>query len=529
MRIASVNLANHDTGVTIIEDGIVTNTFLTERSSRIKHGGNVVKHSEDVVGNVDNFSKISFSLFNPAPNGVLLSDNQYPHSLKKERPDKFRIDIEDHHLCHAYCGYYTSNFDDAVVFVLDGNGSFTISVVNGMLLMEGASVFVFKGGTLDEVIYKEYVTVDSEKNRLYNNAPPGNDIKLDDINLISGKLTVGHQYASVCMKLGLGDEFAAGKLMGLAQYKGHEEKLSGKYQTEEWIDKVKEAHSIQKITEEKIKNFIDEYVKSTGINNVIVTGGVFLNCVATYKLLDSNYNLHVDPVCNDNGISIGNALKTCYEEDTTPQRLTNVYLGHRETDLESKISQCNFEIIRDITPKQVAHIICEGNAVALFQGNSEIGQRALGNRSILFDPRVVDGKNIVNRIKKREDYRPFAASVLVEYAKDWFDMKGLDESPYMSYAMDAYQHTIDTVPAVIHADNTCRIQTVSRQKNCHFYNVIEEFAIQTKVPMLLNTSFNLGGEPLVETFDDAANTLKNSELKYLYLPENKVLCVDINT
>lgn len=526
MLIASANLANHDTGVTIIEDGVVTKTILSERVSRIKHGGNILSNFENTVGDIEKYKKISISLFNPAPNGIQLRKDQYPYFLEEARPDKFRVDIEDHHLCHAYCGYYTSNFDEAVVFVMDGNGSFVTSVIGGMILMEGASVYTFKNGRVDRIIYKEYVTVDSEKKRMYGGYPPGNDIKLNESNIISGRLTLGHHYASTCLKLGLGDEFAAGKLMGLAQYKTHEEKLSSDYQSDEWIYKVNQAHLMQKNAEDRIESFLDKYVESTGITNVIVSGGVFLNCVATYKLLNKKYNLHVDPVCNDNGISIGNALKCCLDEGIIPKRIPNVYLGYQEEDLEDKIRQSNLEIIESVTYKQVVDIICHGDAVALFQGRSEIGQRALGNRSILFDPRVEDGKTLVNKIKKREDYRPFAASVMAEYANQWFDMRGIDQSPFMSYAVDAYDNTIEKVPAVIHADNTCRIQTVSEQQNYHFYNLIKEFASQTNIHMLLNTSFNLGGQPLVETFDDAVYTLKNSELKYLYLPEQKILCVD---
>jgi carbamoyltransferase len=129
----------------------------------------------------------------------------------------------------------------------------------------------------------------------------------------------------------------------------------------------------------------------------------------------------------------------------------------------------------------------------------------------------------VNRIKRRENYRPFAASVLLEYVNEWFDMKSLKESPYMSFAVDAKENAIQQVPSVIHVNNTCRIQTVNKKQNLHFYNLIKEFYNKTKVPMLLNTSFNLAGEPLVEIFNDALHVMNNSELKYVYFPEVKTL------
>ena len=141
----------------------------------------------------------------------------------------------------------------------------------------------------------------------------------------------------------------------------------------------------------------------------------------------------------------------------------------------------------------------------------------------MFDPRVLNGKDIVNRIKKRENFRPFAGTILQEEAHKWFNMLSLEESPYMQYAVDAYKNAIEEVPAIIHADNTCRIQTVTQNQNNYFYNLISHFFERTGVPMLMNTSFNLGGEPLVETFQDAIYTLKNSMIEYLYLPEVETL------
>lgn len=167
----------------------------------------------------------------------------------------------------------------------------------------------------------------------------------------------------------------------------------------------------------------------------------------------------------------------------------------------------------------IVQLLLEQNIVSIFQGRSEAGPRALGNRSILFDPRNPDAKDIVNKVKKRESFRPFAASVLAEEASYWFDMRGLKESPYMMYAMNAHVDVWGLIPGVLHVDKTCRIQTVTKTQNKHYYNLIFEFFKETKVPMLFNTSFNLAGDPLVHTIDDAIDTLKRSEIEYLYLPE----------
>jgi len=180
-------------------------------------------------------------------------------------------------------------------------------------------------------------------------------------------------------------------------------------------------------------------------------------------------------------------------------------------------------IIKNIDYCEVAKIIANKNIVALFQGQSEAGHRALGNRSILYDPRDPKGKDFVNKVKKREWYRPFAASVMLDYASEWFDMAGLKESPYMMYAFDVLEDKKHLIPCVVHVDNTCRIQTVSQSQNPHFYNLISTFNVLTGVPMLFNTSFNLAGEVLVETKEDAIDTFNRSDIKYLYFPETQEL------
>ena len=157
------------------------------------------------------------------------------------------------------------------------------------------------------------------------------------------------------------------------------------------------------------------------------------------------------------------------------------------------------------------------DVVALFQGLGEIGPRALGNRSILFDPRNKNGKAIVNRFKKRENYRPFAGTVLLEHAKDWFDMGNIEESPYMLYSIPVKKDKIELIPAIVHVDNTCRIQTITEKQNKFFYNLIKAFYEKTNVPILLNTSLNIAGDPLVNTYEEALNAIKQAGIKHLYV------------
>ena len=157
--------------------------------------------------------------------------------------------------------------------------------------------------------------------------------------------------------------------------------------------------------------------------------------------------------------------------------------------------------------------------MCLYQGRSEAGPRALGNRSILFDPTVANGKDIVNEVKHREWFRPFAGSVMAEHASEWFDFRSRTDSPFMMYAVNVLEDKQSSIPAITHVDGTCRIQTVTSEQNPHYYELISEFNKLKGVPILFNTSFNLAGDPLVETVKEALDTLERSEMKYLWLPD----------
>lgn len=183
------------------------------------------------------------------------------------------------------------------------------------------------------------------------------------------------------------------------------------------------------------------------------------------------------------------------------------------------------KLLNNTSAKDVANVIAEKNIVALFQGQSESGRRSLGNRSILYDPRDPNGKDHVNTIKKREWYRPFACSILLEYAHEWFDMASLKESPYMMFAIPVLKHKQHLIPNVIHVDGTCRIQTVTKDQNENFYSLLKSYNDITGIPLLLNTSFNLSGESIVETEDEAIDILNRSDINYLYLPEKHMLCI----
>lgn len=183
-------------------------------------------------------------------------------------------------------------------------------------------------------------------------------------------------------------------------------------------------------------------------------------------------------------------------------------------------------IVENISYKDVSILLKKGNIVCLFQGKSESGPRSLGNRSILFNPTIKGMNDTVNMLKCREKYRPVAGTILEENVDEWFDMMGIKSSPYMSYAVEVFEEKIDKISAVCHVDGTCRIQTVSKEQNKHYYNLIKSFYFITGIPILGNTSFNLAGEPLVETLDDAYSTFYKSKIPYLFLPEKNQLVVN---
>jgi carbamoyltransferase len=210
------------------------------------------------------------------------------------------------------------------------------------------------------------------------------------------------------------------------------------------------------------------------------------------------------------------------QDDETIRPGTTLYLGppqsYTNEEIKKQVEDFGGELT-DATHKDIVKLLRDKNIVTIFQGRSENGPRALGNRSVLFDPTFEDGKDFVNTVKRREYFRPFAGTILQDDVHEWFDLRGMKDSPFMMYAVNCQPGVAEKIPSIIHVDGTCRIQTVTEEQNTHYYNLIKAFKEETGIPILFNTSFNLGGEPLVETLEDALWTLQQSEIEYLYLPE----------
>ncbi len=289
------------------------------------------------------------------------------------------------------------------------------------------------------------------------------------------------------------------------------------------------AASTQKKLEELVTYIVKESIKETSSENLCLAGGVALNCSANLSILQSVLdvkNLFVQPASSDRGLALGAALAVSAESDGRPDPLSTVAYGPvysegtiKEALLLSGVSYVHLEDSELF--ESIAKELSNGAIVGWFQGRSEFGPRALGQRSIIADPRDKMMKDKINsRIKFREEFRPFAPAVLEERASDVFEMKGA--SPFMTVAYPVRQDWQKKIPAVTHINGTGRVQTVSKLSNSKFWGLISEFNKITGVPVLLNTSFNVKGEPIVERPSDAISTFFACGLDILVL-ENFVI------
>jgi carbamoyltransferase len=546
----------HNGSAALVVDGELVFYSEEERLSRLKYDGNpfkamlhvLINHKIDELvlgGTTPEFSKLPWT-----------GEDAYSALVRKFNP---KVKITNlghlHHLGHAASTFYGSGFETAAALIVDGAGSFHQESMGENMPSTG--------GFETETIY--HCAYPHDFNAVYKRYAEGNAAYYDNgIQEFDNSVTITKAFEAVSEYLGFGF-IEAGKTMGLAPYgedddnipsffinnKGNKNLLIPRYPAGAHIDEnrnpylkrfvdPREWHNdfnlvrdvdknlawrVQKEVEEQMYDLIQKAVDITGETNIVISGGFGLNCVANYKFVKKfpNLNFYVDPIAHDGGTAIGLAMYAWFihSKDVTSSPLTSVYLSTAPdyTQLDAITQQVPQLIVQDVVSEDVAQLIVDGNIVALFQGRAEGGPRALGNRSILFDPRRQDGKDFVNRVKNREWFRPFAGSCLEEHANEWFDMAGMDSSPFMMYAVDVREDKVLQIPAVTHVDNTCRVQTVNREQNTHYYNLINAFYSKTGVPLLFNTSFNLAGEPLVESVFDAMVTLFNSEIEYLYLPD----------
>lgn len=489
--------------------------------------------------------------------------------VNPEKPHPQVIDVGNiHHKLHAACAFYRSGFEEAAAVVVDGAGTFIDFQVMGVPDTVWETETIFNCSIKDNQINTVYKHLGSRGPCTTNyvesmdaSVYPGEEGTFEYI--LDETAGIVKAYEAVTQYCGW-SAIEAGKTMGLFPYGKENSDIPNLFKkigtvdrnviiptypnaahinfqeysflnehTDGDLTKLQNrrdlAYAVQTQTQEAVLKLIRKAVKITGKKNVVLSGGYGLNCVANYwyleQLKDEGINLFVEPVSNDGGTAIGAALFVHYktlEEVKSKPKIDNLYYGfdynYSDSEIDHIVNDYN-GTIRDANYQDVIDLITSENIVALFQGKSEAGPRALGNRSILYDPRDPEGKDFVNLVKRREYFRPFAGSILKECVHEWFDLRGMEDSPFMMYAVKCREGIEQKIPAIIHVDGTCRIQTVTENVNPHYYGLIKTFYNTTGCPILFNTSFNLGGEPLVETLEDAVRTLANSAIEYLYLPE----------
>ena len=541
----------HNGSTTLLVDGEVVFYLEEERLSRFKYDGSPLLGLQKVFDYVDHIDHLV--VCHTHRHGPVLDwsgEDAYQGWVRKLARKKFEFETHFidtvHHEMHAACGFYNSGFESAACVIADGAGSFLQVGQLEDTCYEFETIFQASyPGDFDTVFKhvgtKQAIGMQEADDNVFVTEYPGHT----------------KMYEAVTQYCGF-PAIEAGKLMGLAPYGKPNEDLPSFFNGEwgnrdliiptypnaasinisrypilkEDVKQHKEgqyteiqkdlAYKIQEQTSDRMVQLIRKAHELTGEKNIVICGGYGLNCVANYKYWKEfpDLNIYCEPISHDGGTSIGGA-KYVYnklKETEKPSKQESVYYGPQydpatyEADLEGLE-------VTDTSYDDVAKLIREGNIVTIYQGRSEGGPRALGNRSILFDPTIKDGKDHVNAVKHREWFRPFACSIKKEKVHDWFDLAGREETPHMMYAVKCHDGVEEKIPSVIHVDNTCRIQTVTEEQNEHYYNLIDAFDKIADVPILFNTSFNLGGDPLVETIEDAVNTLSKSDIEWMYLPE----------
>jgi len=517
----------HDGGAAVVIDGIVRCAISEERLNRKKYSPGYLNSFFYCLNalnlKIEDISLIVFSNYHRP------LSNHYQGALKSLGISNQKFITVDHHLSHAFGAYFLSPFEDALILVVDGQGNYNDA--ESYYIGERQKVEKIGGNSQDRIpakgigrTYEAFTNflgwIDQEAGKTMALAAYG-DPKFFKIPLFTlkgievvGALNYKYEKGAIDFAKRYSLDFGPPYARGTTQKSAHI------------------AAYIQSETERIIIELVRELVKRTGKRKLCMAGGVALNCVANAKLLQSGIvdDIFVLPAASDKGQCIGNALYGFYRLTgyLPRQPLHNDYFGREYSEdeiisvlqrergyIEKHIpTHCGFQFKKQSPiSKVVAELLAEGKIVAWFQGGSELGPRALGHRSILCDPRKIELRERLNQtIKHRESFRPFAPSCLLEKASKYF--KCDRPFPYMLFALPVKSDKINEIPAVIHKNSTARIQTVTKEENDIFYDLIKEFYKLTGIPMLLNTSFN-SQEPIVETPENALSTFLKTDLDYL--------------
>ena len=483
----------------------------------------------------------------------LFQKNLLFNKLKKHdenyKSDK-NIFFSDHHLSHAASAFFPSPFDEAVILTADGVGEWATTTVavgkNENLEIKKEIHFPHSLGLLYSTFtYYTGFKVNSGEYKLMGLAPYGNPIYEDKVKELvdikdDGTFRLDQKYFNYATGLTMTNE-KFNNLFGQKPRNPKNEKI-----TQFHMDI---AASIQKVTEEIMIKLAKAIRQEYNIKNLCLAGGVALNCVANGKILQEKIfdNIWIQPAAGDAGGSLGAALALWHIEQkkerviNSSDDMKGSYLGtefnQEEIEEELKSAGATFEKLQyeDLISK-TAEFLSNEKAIGWFQGRMEFGPRALGARSILGDPRSDKmQKNLNLKVKYRESFRPFAPSILREDLTEWFNINV--DSPYMLlvadvssdkkiemneeqkklFGIDKLNIKRSSIPAVTHVDYSARVQTVNINTNKRYYDLIQKFKEKTGCPVLVNTSFNVRGEPIVNTPTDAFNCFMGTDLDYLII------------
>jgi len=472
----------------------------------------------------------------------------YRHTLNVERFFKnknknIRFIVPEHHFAHACQAFFCSPYENAAILVVDGqgvplkrtnndplSGCLAYGSGNTIRILNDIPVLHSLGGFY-AFITKLCGFRTNEEGKTMGLAPYG---RPDIYNRLKNNLRFYKdnsifKHIHDVIRFGLKQSGSIRHFYSLGDYSTFLKTISARKNGEEITDIYKDiAFAGQKIVEDVMIYLADLLYEATGSENLCIAGGVGLNCVANYKvLINSKFkNIFIYPNAGDNGLCVGQALYAHNILNKNPRSFVamNDYLGRTYTpeeikkDVDMLRNKDGFEITEydnmELLYDEMASLIESGNITSWWQGRSEFGPRALGNRSILADPRRKDMKDILNsRVKFRESFRPFAPSVLAEKAKDYFILDV--DSPFMLLAPKVKPGKEKLVPSITHVDNTARVQTVREEDNEHYYKLIKAFERKTGIPMVLDTSFNIAGEPIVETPTDAIKCFVSTDIDVL--------------